>query len=344
MKKYANIIVFIGLLILGIGLIYYTIAEQNFEELKRELLSVNYYMIIPVLLVSITIHAIRAYRWQLLVKTQELDLSYIKMFHAMMLGYFLNYAIPRSGEFARCGVLTDKKSKPFMLLFGTVTMERLIDTLCLAILSVFTFTVFYGDLQGFLSEYILAPLIEKYPILGNKWIWATPFVLILVVSYFLSNYMDKEDEKNKEESDLTWDQKFTNGLTSIIKLKQKGLFGILTVLIWVGYFLTSYLWFFGVRESSGVLGLKEGIILLTIGTFARSIPIQGGAMGAYHFVVTNLMVLLGLSSATGFTLATVIHGTQLIYNLLFGAISIIYFTSFSDLRMSIKDLILKKED
>ena len=44
-----------------------------------------------------------------------------------MIGYFANLAIPRMGEFTRCGVVSKYEHVPFPKLLGTVVAERVID-------------------------------------------------------------------------------------------------------------------------------------------------------------------------------------------------------------------------
>ena len=48
-----------------------------------------------------------------------------------MIGYVLNFTIPRSGEIARPGFLAKKENLPFDKVLGTVVAERIIDVVML---------------------------------------------------------------------------------------------------------------------------------------------------------------------------------------------------------------------
>lgn len=66
-----------------------------------------------------------------------------------------------------------------------------------------------------------------------------------------------------------------------------------------------------------------GLTLLVVGAIGMTAPTQGG-IGAYHLLVGNVMILYGLSQKDGITLATFIHGTQMLFMLIIGALAFLY--------------------
>jgi uncharacterized membrane protein YbhN (UPF0104 family) len=112
------------------------------------------------------------------------------------------------------------------------------------------------------------------------------------------------------------------GLLSVRKLRSPGLFILSTLMIWVLYYLISYVLFFCIPETSD-LGPLAGLTLLVVGAIGMTAPTQGG-IGAYHLLVGNVMVLYGLSQNDGITLATFIHGAQMIFMLIIGALAFLY--------------------
>lgn len=56
-------------------------------------------------------------------------------FMGVMIGYFANMAIPRMGEFTRCGVVSKYENVPFSKLLGTVVTERVFDMIMLLLLT-----------------------------------------------------------------------------------------------------------------------------------------------------------------------------------------------------------------
>lgn len=111
------------------------------------------------------------------------------------------------------------------------------------------------------------------------------------------------------------------GLLSIRKLSSPGWFIFSSIGIWVLYYLVSYVLFFCIPETSG-LGLLAGLTLLVVGAIGMAAPVQGG-LGAYHMLVGSVMVLYGLTYKDGITLATFIHGAQMVFMLLIGALAFI---------------------
>src|ERR1019366_904470 len=112
-------------------------------------------------------------------------------------------------------------------------------------------------------------------------------IAIFIFSFF---YFRKYILKKSPKFILRFIQGLKEGLTSITMLKQKKLFILYTFLIWVCYYLMTYFWFFVFKETS-VLTLGACLTILSIGTIGRSVPIQGGGMGAYHFLVGQVVLL-----------------------------------------------------
>ena len=104
-------------------------------------------------------------------------------------------------------------------------------------------------------------------------------------------------------------------------MKQKGMFVLHTLLIWLMYLLMTYVCFFSIPETSG-LRLIDGLYIMIIGGLGMIVPVQGG-LGPYHAAVTLGVVSLGLSETTGITLAVLIHTAQTIMILMTGIIAAI---------------------
>ena len=109
------------------------------------------------------------------------------------------------------------------------------------------------------------------------------------------------------------------GLTSIKKLKNPVAFIGHSILIWAMYYLMAYCLFFALPETAN-LGLLAGLSTLVIGAIGIAAPTPGG-LGTYHALVGGLMVLYGLSSDSGKTLAIFLHGSQMVITIVFGIIS-----------------------
>jgi uncharacterized membrane protein YbhN (UPF0104 family) len=80
----------------------------------------------------------------------------------------------------------------------------------------------------------------------------------------------------------------------------------------------TYLWVFAFDASSS-LSLSQVFVVMIIGTIGKSVPIQGGGMGAYHYLVAQAFLMFGVGLVTGNALAIIIHGAQTIYTIITGS-------------------------
>jgi uncharacterized membrane protein YbhN (UPF0104 family) len=137
------------------------------------------------------------------------------------------------------------------------------------------------------------------------------FVLLALIIWRLTKISGNKIARKLEEWKLTF--------LNILKIEQKFMFFLYTICIWCCYLLMTFLWFFIFDESS-YLHLSDAFLVMIIGSIGRSIPIQGGGIGAYHFLVSQSLLLFGIPLLTGNALALVIHGAQSILTFITGII------------------------
>ncbi len=74
--------------------------------------------------------------------------------------------------------------------------------------------------------------------------------------------------------------------------------------------------------------MVAGFTIMSVGAIAKSLPIQGGGMGAYHALVSEIMQLFSITGIGAITYAFINHGSQILYNLFFGLLSTIRMRKF----------------
>ena len=310
-------------LAIGIGLFWYVLKDFKLEEIKDTLLSSKIAPIIGVILISILGHVIRGWRWQLLMDETG-KTNFWNLLFSLQLGYFVSLAIPRIGEFVKCFTSAETEKKPITYVLGTTLSERIVDLAIMALLVFFAFIIE----PSFISDF-WATLKAKFPEdNGNqKYYMIGGILLVVFVIYPLIKKMIDGDEKEKQ---------LTDGLKSVFFTKQKGKFIILSLFIWVCYFLTSYLLFFCFDPTS-ILTLKDGFFTMMGGTVSRMLPINGGGIGAFHFVIENLLESFGVDKTTAVSYAILNHGLQFFFQITVGIIALIFLGS----KIDIKKLTLK---
>jgi hypothetical protein len=78
--------------------------------------------------------------------------GFLNTLMAVLVGYLANLAVPRIGEITRCGVIKRYEKLPLDSVFGTVVVERIMDTILLMIVSVITIVWQFDVLSTKLKE------------------------------------------------------------------------------------------------------------------------------------------------------------------------------------------------
>jgi uncharacterized protein (TIRG00374 family) len=124
---------FIGGIALSVVALYFAFRNVPFIELFKYLASINYYWILPAILITMLSFVLRAVRWRIILESAK-KISVARAFHPMMIGFMINCVLPgRLGEVARPVILQKEEKIPFATGLATVVAERVFD-ICLLIL------------------------------------------------------------------------------------------------------------------------------------------------------------------------------------------------------------------
>lgn len=286
----------------GLVLLYLSFRQVKLNELLSIIKSGNLLVVIPVLMVSILVYFFRVKRWQLLYKTIEIKAPANYLFASLATGYLVNFAVPRLGEISRALVLKQSLNYEVNKSLSTILFERLADMLCLAIILLAAFLI------EFISEDSLLNSFTKNVVLF------TPVRIAILLIMVIGAYIVYHKLKTKNNKAIKWVIELIQTTQSLLKMKRKMLFLLYTILIWVSFYLMTYLWFFMFQDSIG-LSMMDAFFVMVLGVVARTLPIQAGSAGAYHFVVSQALLYMGVNLVTGNALAIVIHGFQTILTL-----------------------------
>jgi uncharacterized membrane protein YbhN (UPF0104 family) len=89
------------------------------------------------------------------------------------------------------------------------------------------------------------------------------------------------------------------------------------------YYLMTYVTFFAFGPTTN-LDWQAGLSLLVMGGLAMSAPVQGG-LGAYHYLVSALLIYYGITENDGLAFAFLLHTSQTLLIISLGLISLIVF-------------------
>ncbi|RZL29988.1 MAG: hypothetical protein EOO96_19050, partial [Pedobacter sp.] len=109
----------------------------------------------------------------------DYKVSFLNTYHAVIIGYLANLALPRFGEVGRCSIIHKTEKVPMFASIGTVITERLFDVLVLFITASVMLTFQYDIVSGFLHDAIYVNLISK--ISAVNYFWLTGIVALLII-------------------------------------------------------------------------------------------------------------------------------------------------------------------
>ena len=241
-----------------------------------------------------------------------------------MLGYFANLGFPRIGEVVRAGSFSKYEQVPFDKTMGTVVVDRTIDMVCLLTVIGFAFLLEYDVLWGYLSENASLDILM---ILKKPWFISVAALCIFCAFWAYRNWARlKQYAFIRKIRDLILG--FLEGFASIGKVKNIPLLLAYTVVIWLMYYLMTYLCFNAFDPTAG-LGMEAGLMIFVFGSIGMVIPSPGG-LGSYHGMVIVGLLLYGVAEADAFSFAMIIFFTINIFgNILFGLIALLLLPGYN---------------
>lgn len=295
-------------LLLGVFLCWYAynqFTEEQLVEIKTKFIGANYFYIGLSVFLGFLSHILRAVRWQLLISPLGYNAKTTNRIMAVFIGYLVNITIPRSGEISRALVINRYDNVPFDKSFGTIISERVIDMILLLL---FTLSVFFIQFD-LISDF----LISRVPFKKLAFIAGIGLVLCGGGLWWL--YKSKNLFADKISNFLLG---LKEGIFSIIKLKQRKLFIVHTLLIWAMYFLMFYVSFFALPETSTV-DLSTILTAFVVGSFA--IAFTNGGFGSYPFFIAEILLLFGIPLVIGTAFGWIVWVSQFFMTLFFGGVS-----------------------
>ena len=301
----------------GCLLLWYLYSKMDLNEIWEVIRKgVRYDIILFSLLFGLGANIMRGLRWGLLIRSLGDKVKTHNVIYAVLGNYAVNLVLPRVGEVWRCGMITKYDKIPFTRLLGTLLIDRVSDTVMVGLITCSIILFNFGFFQDFFAKN--PSLLEGFQSMFNSiWIYIIGVSFIIGI-WFVFTYMSNFTLVKKAKSML---QNIWEGMKSVWLMKQKGLFLIQTLLIWIGYFFYFYITFFAFNFTQD-LGIVVGLIAFTMGSIAVAVPVQGG-IGPWHFMVIATLVCFGVKETDAAAFALVVHTVQTIWLGLTGLVGVI---------------------
>jgi glycosyltransferase 2 family protein len=320
LKKILQFCLFFGL---GLGLIWWQFNSFNEDDRAKfffALKTAHYGWFALAIFIGMLAHLSRAIRWKQLLTALGHKAGLGNRFYAVMMGYLANYGLPRSGEFIRCTMLKESDDIPFGEAFGTVIVERIVDSLCLLLVFIIVMLTQLSQLSTLWGEYISNPIYEKIETLSQnptKLYLLIGIVVLIGIAFFIFRKKIKALLGTKLGGFV---KGFKDGLLAVKRVPNPGWFIFHSLLIWSGYLGSLYVCFYCFDVTS-VLTLNDALVILIFGTFG--VVFTPGGIGLYQIVVTGVVAFLlhlDIQDPVGAPFAWLSWGSQVATVILFTGI------------------------
>ncbi len=329
--------ILISTLLLALFL-YLAFRNVNLGELADILKNTNYlYVFIGMIIGAVGGMIVRSFRWRVLLHPIKANIRFSNLFSSTAIGYMLNNLIPRSGEVARPYLLGKNEEISRAAAFGTIIIERIIDTVMFLLMFGLALIYFKDRISNAFPEISSAVIILA--------------VLIFLILFWVLFMMFKTEQSMKIV------KFFTKFLPEKLRLKAEKIFSSLvygfdvlkkpdllikiafySILLWLVYLTSTFIPFYSfdiiVNSGSGLFEqLWNANLLLVLINVSMFVPAPA-ATGPYHYICkVTLVSIFSVSEAKALGYAT---STHLMIYMIYLVIGLYYFITsnykFSELK------------
>lgn len=312
-------------LLITIGLCWLLFRDFDFgqmvEIIRRDC---DFRWIGAALAVSVLSHVARGARWGIQLRA----LGVKPPFWALVLSIFGTYAVnlvfPRLGEVWRTGWIAQRQKASFATVFGSMVADRLADTITVLLITLVTFF-----LAGPLMKSYLSQNPDTYRrvagLLSSPWLWIGMAVAVGAVVILLRRY--RHSGPVKKLAGLL--RGLWEGFAVVVRMQGKGLWLVLTFVIWGCYFSQLYLAFFAFPLTAQVAteyGVTAVLVCFVLSSISMGVPSNGG-IGPWQWAIVfglSFYAVPGLTKEYATTFANLVMGTQTLLLILLGIITFIW--------------------
>lgn len=295
-------------LLIGLGIIYYqytTLSQDELEKIKISFIKADYFYIYLSLFIALFGFWSRAYRWKFALN----HLGYQTKFHNDLLtvcvSYFVNLTIPRSGEISRAALLKKYENVPFDKGFGTIVAERIVDLMIFFLFVIVAFLLQFEKLYQF--------LIEKLPVEKILYLLAGGIIIFIlfIVVWIYAEWKIIQKLKNKLSG-------LIEGMTSILKMKDKWNYIFHSFFIWFSYLIMFYVTIFALPETSNI---SFDVVIMGFIFGSLAVGFTNGGLGAYPLAIAMIYSLYGIPNEVGVAFGWLVWVSQTLLTIFLGLLS-----------------------
>jgi uncharacterized protein (TIRG00374 family) len=310
-KKSRKLNIVISTVLLALFL-FLAFRNVNLGELASSLEKANYlYVFLGVCIGALIGVTVRVFRWRVLLSPIKKDISLKSLYSATFIGYMVNNFVPRSGEFVRPYLLGKDAGISKAAAFGTIIIERIIDTVMFLLMFGVALIYFKDRISNAFPE-ISSAVIILASLIFLLLFWILFMMFKTEQSLKIVNFFTK---KLPEKYHLKIEKIFSSLVFGFDVLKKPNLLlkiAAYSVLLWAVYLTSTFIPFysFGIIVNSGsglIRELWNTNLLLVLINVSMFIPVPA-ATGPYHYVCkVTLVSIFSVSEVKALSYATSTH-------------------------------------
>ena len=300
---------------IGVFCIYISFRNIKFSDFTQYFYEINYLWVIAGIILGALSHISRSYRWKYLINPLGYKLGFVNSVLAVFSAYLINYTIPRAGDLARATMISKYENIPLEKTLGTIVAERAVDVICILIIICIGLTI---EFQRISEKFILLISDKEISII---FIYLGSISSILFICYL----MIKKSKYYK--SIINFFSGIVEGLTVIFKMKNRNLFILHSIFIWLMYILMFW------ATSKAFIQLHEVTffqLMISFTLAALSIMFSNGGIGIYPLAVEESLGWYGIQSSTGLAFGWVSWLSQTMMVVIFGGLSLFILPFIND--------------
>lgn len=299
-------------LILGVAILYWTYRDFNFDSVWGILNGgMEYGWMLFSLVFGLTAQLCRGLRWKLTLEPLGERPKTANCIYAVFISYAANLVIPRIGEVSRCGVLSKYDGVSFAKSLGTVVTERIIDSICIALIAGTTLLLQAPVFRTFFKE--TGTNMAHFTMWFQSPVFYIAIVSLIAIGLLCYFLVRNVTIFARIRGIL---HQVYEGIVSLRGVRNIPLFVIYTIGIWTSFFLEFYV-AFQCFEFSAHLSIMAALVMFVVGSIAVIVPTPNGA-GPWHFAIITMMILYGVGKENASIFALLVHGIQTFLLILLG--------------------------
>lgn len=295
---------------IGIGLAMLWVAFRQVQQasLVTTLRSANIGWLCVALLSVLLGLGIKLWRWAVLLRNYQVDVSISRLFSAFFVGQAANILLPfRGGELVRLGYFADQPAN-LPEVASSIVLEKYLDLLALT-------------MTGFLVSTQLS--IDHLPGLPG---WLLPLVSVLTVVLIAAILVGPRIWSQVQSKGIlperveNWLARWVDTSMWLRNPRRAIPAILLTTFIWMVMWATNLLLFqsLGIRLGASAAGLV--LVLVYVGLIPALMP---GNLGPFYFFAELAVIAFGIFRAQALSYAVVLHAIVTLPPLVCGAVGLI---------------------